>query len=48
MDGTMDDDLIIPDLDGIPEDDTAEPADADVAHEVPAEEIERLIAEDEG
>lgn len=31
--------LIIPELDGVPEDDTAEPDDADVEHVVPDEEL---------
>lgn len=31
---------IIPDLEGIPEDDSAEPEDADVAHDVPADELD--------
>ncbi len=31
---------VIPELDGVPEDDEAEPADADVQHVVPPDEID--------
>jgi hypothetical protein len=44
-----DEDLLVePELDGVPEDDGAEPADAGTDHDAPVEAIERLIAEDEG
>lgn len=36
----MSEHLIIPDLDGIPEDETAEPDNAEVEHTVPPEELD--------
>lgn len=39
-DRLMEPDYITPDLDDIPEDDNAEPEDADVGHEASEEEVE--------
>ena len=36
----MEEDFITPDLTGIPEDDSAEPDDADISHEASEEEVD--------